>query len=88
MNIDGPESSAKYILEILSYSVCNYQEKKELNINSDFTVTGWMLCVIPYIIKYASDHSDSDNRKHINNVIKILFHGLYDDDLHFTLELS
>ena len=75
------------MLEIMSYSVCNYWDKKELKINTNFSVTGCMLCVIPHIFRDASDHSDSDHMKQVNNSIKTLFHGLYEDEYHFTLDL-
>ena len=58
------------MLESRSDSECNYWEKRELNINTDFAVNGWMLCVIPHIRKYASVSSYGDHMKHINNVIK------------------
>ena len=65
MNIYDPESSDSDMSEILSYLVCKYWYKKELNINTDFALTGWLLCVIPHIIKDASDNSDGDNRKQV-----------------------
>ena len=55
--------------------------------NTDFVVTGWMFCVIPHIYKNASDHLESDHRKQVKNVIKFIFHGLYEYELHFTLDL-
>ena len=58
----------------LSYSVCNLWQKIQIHINTDFTVTGWMLCVIPHIYKDEKYQSDSDNRKQVKNVIKTLFH--------------
>ena len=63
------------MLESLSFSVCKLWQKIQLHINTDFAVTGCMLCVIPHIRKYAKDHSDSDNRKQVNNVINTLFSG-------------
>ena len=56
-----------------------------LHTNTDFSVTGWMLCVIPHIRKDASDHLDSDHRKQVNNVIRTLFHGLSEDESSLTL---
>ena len=47
----------------------------QLHVNTDFSVTGWMLCVIPHILKYAKESSDIDHRKQINNVIKHCFMG-------------
>ena len=43
-----------------------------------------MLCVINHINKYEKDHSDSDNRKQVNNVIKTLFHGIPEDEMAIT----
>ena len=71
---DGPESIDSDTLEILSLSVYKIWQKRQLHINTDFTVTGWMLCAIPHIRKDAKDHSDSDHRKQVNNVIKTLFY--------------
>ena len=87
MNIYDPDSSDSDMLESLSYSVWNYWDKIQLNINTDFSVTGCMLCVIHHIHKDANDNSDSDHRKQVNNTIKTLFFGLYVDGFHFTLDL-
>ena len=43
------------MLEILSSLVCNLWLKRKLRINTDFLVTGWMLCVIPQTQKNAKD---------------------------------
>ena len=48
----------------------------QLHINTEFSVTGWMLCGTPHILKDAKYNSDSDHRKQVNNVIKTLFYGL------------
>ena len=76
---DDQESIDSDMLEILSSSVCKIWQKRQIHINTDFVVTGWMLCVISQIRKYAKYHSDSDNRKQVNNVIKTLFHGVPED---------
>ena len=52
-----------YMLIILISSVCNIWQKRQIHINTDFTVTGWMICVIPHIRKDEKDYSDSDHRK-------------------------
>ena len=57
----------------------NFWEKRQLHMNTDFAVTGWMLCVITHISKYSKYHSDSDHGKKVKNVIKMLFHGLSED---------
>ena len=73
IDTDDPESVDSDMLEILSFSVCKLWEKTQLHINTDFSVTRWMLCVIPHIHKDAKDHSDSDHRSQVNNVIKNKF---------------
>ena len=75
IDTDNLESIDSDMLESLSLSVCKLWRKRQLHINTDFAVTGWMLFVIPHIHKYAKDHSDSDHRKQVNNVIKTLFSG-------------
>ena len=46
-----------------------------------------MLFVIPHIRKDAKDHSDSDHRKQVKNVIKTLFSGSYEEEMAVTLDL-
>ena len=84
---DDPESIDSDMLESLSFSVCKLWQKRQLHINTDFAVTGWMLCVIPHIRKDAKDHSDSDHRKQVNNVIKTLFHGVPEDKMSVIQDL-
>ena len=50
----------------MSDSVCNYWKKMELNIKTDFAVTGLMLCIITHIQKCASAYSNGDNRKKLS----------------------
>ena len=73
IDTDGPDISDSDMLESLSSTVCNLWQKRQLHINTDFAVTGWMLCVIPHIRKNAKDNSDRNHRKQVNNVIKTLF---------------
>ena len=73
IDTDDPDTSDSDMLESLIYTVCNLWQKRQLHINTDFAVTGWMICVIPHIHKDAKDHSDRNNRKQVNNVIKIIF---------------
>ena len=63
IDTDDPNTSDSDILESLSSTVCNLWQKRQLHINTDFAVTGWMLCVIPHICKDAKDHSDRNHRK-------------------------
>ena len=75
------------MLEILSFSVCKIYQKIQLHINTDFSVTVWMLCVITRICKDAKDHLDSDHRKQVKNVIKTLFHGVPKDEMAVTQDI-
>ena len=75
------------MMESLSSSFCKLFQKRQLDIITDFTVTGWMLCVIPHIRKDAKDNSHSDHRKQINIVIKALFHGKSEDKMNVTQEI-
>ena len=43
-----------------------------------------MICVIPSIIKDAKDHSYSDHRKQVNNVIKTMFSGESEEEMALT----
>ena len=56
IDTDDKNSSDSDMLEILSCLVCNFWEKRKLHINTDFSVTGWMLCVINHICKYEKDY--------------------------------
>ena len=87
IDTDDPDISDSYMLESLSSTVCNLWQKIQLHINTDFAVTGWMLCVIPHICKDAKDHSDSNHRKQVNNVIKRLFFGSSEEEMNVTLHM-
>ena len=60
----------------MSDLVCIFWDKMKSKINTDFALTGWMLCAINHIQRYAKYHSYSDHSKQVNNLIKTLFHGL------------
>ena len=84
---DNPEIIDSDTLEILSFSVCKLWENRQLHINTGFSVTGWMLCVIPHICKDSKDHSESYNRNQFNNVIKTLFSGASEDEMSLTQDI-
>ena len=73
--------------ESLSFSVYKLWQKRKSHINTDFSVTGCMLCVISHISKDAKDHSYSDHRKKVNNVINTLFSGASEEEIAVTLDL-
>ena len=81
---DDPDSIDSDMLLSLSSSVFNIRQKRKIHINTNFAVTGWMLCVIPQICKDKKYHSYSDNRKQVNNFIKVLFNGVPEDEMDVT----
>ena len=88
-NIDtnDPDTSDSDMLDSLSSILCSLWQKKQLHINTDFAVTGWMLCVIPHICIDAKDHSDRNHRKQVNKVIKRLFSGSSEEEMNVTLDM-
>ena len=76
IDTDDTESIDSYRLVILSSLLCTVWHKIQIHTNTDFSVTRWMLCIILHNFRYSKYHSDSDYRKHVNNVIKTLFCGL------------
>ena len=87
IDTDDPYSSDSDMLESLSSLVCILWQKIKLHVNTDFLVTGWMICVIPHICKDANNHSDSDHSKHVKNVIKTLFRRLSGDKTAVTQDI-
>ena len=87
IDTDDPESIDSDILVSLSYLLCNIWQKIQIHINTNFAVTGCVLCVIPHILKDAKYHSYSDHRKKFNNVIKTLFPGLPEDEIAVTKDI-
>ena len=59
--------------ESLSYLIFNYWGKREVHINTDYSVTGWMLCVITHIYNDGIDNAYGNNRKQFNNVTNKVF---------------
>ena len=60
--------------------------KGEGHINTDHAVTGWMLCVIPHIREDVFKNTQNNNHIQVNNVIKSLFSGSTENELHKTLD--
>ena len=75
------------MLENLIFSVCKLWQNRQLHINTDFSVTGCMLCVIPHIHKDAKYHSDSHHGKQVNNVTKTLFSALSEEEMAITQDI-
>ena len=73
--------------ESLSFSVCKLFQKRQLHINTYFSVTGWMLCFVTHIHKDAKYNWDSDNRKQVNNFIKTLFSEESEEEMSVTQDI-
>ena len=71
IDTDEEESIDSDLLVSLSSSLYNICQKRQIHTNTDFIFTGLVLCVITHICKDAKDHSDTDNRKQVNSVIKV-----------------
>ena len=56
----------------------------QLHISTNFSVTGWMLCVNTHILKDAKYNSGSDNKKQDNNITLKTNYGLSEDKMDFT----
>ena len=56
------------------------------HINTDYAVTGWMLCVIPHIRGDVFKNAQNKHHIQVNNVIKTLFAGSTEKDSHGTLD--
>ena len=57
----------------------------EKNINTDYAVTDWMFCVIPHIREDVFKNAQNKHHIQVNNVIKTLFAGSTQKELHGTL---
>ena len=87
IDTDDPDIIDSDMLESLSSSVCKLWHKIKIHINTDSSVTGWMIFFIPHISKDAKYHSDSNHRKQVNTVIKTLFHGVHEDEISVTQDI-
>ena len=56
--------------------------ERENHINTDYAVTGWMLCVIPHIGEDFFENAHNKHHIQVNNVIKTLFAGSTEKELH------
>ena len=49
--------------------------EREEYINNDYTVTAWILCIIPFIREYIFKNPDGKHHIQVNNAIKTLYSG-------------
>ena len=59
---------------------------REKHINTDYDVTSWMLCVILHIMEYFFKNAQNNHHIQVNTVIKSLFSGSTEKELHETLD--
>ena len=60
--------------------------EREKDINTDYAVTGWMLCVINNIREDVFKNAQNNHHTQVNNVIKPLFYESTEKELHETLK--
>ena len=63
--------------------MCNEREK---HINTDYAVTGWMLCIVHQIMEYFFKNAQNNHHIQVDNVIKSLFPVSTENQLHDTLD--
>ena len=86
---DEEESISNYFT-LYSKNICSVisssWNEREKHINTDYAVTGWMLCVIPHIREYVFKNAQNKHHIQLNNVIKTLFAGSTEKELHGNLD--
>ena len=73
---DEEESISKNLTlyyENICFVISNLWNKREEHINTDYAVTGWMLCVIPHIREDVFKNAQNKHHIQVNTVIKTLF---------------
>ena len=76
--IDEEESISNYCTSYsdnICFVISNLCNERDKHINTDYVVTGWMLCVIPHIREDVFKSAQNNNYIQVNNVIKTLFAG-------------
>ena len=66
--------------------ISNLWKEREKHINNDYSVTGWMLCIITHIREYVFKNAQNKHLIQVNTVIKSVFAGLSEKKLHETLD--
>ena len=60
--------------------------RRDKHIDTDYSVTGWMLCVIPHIREDVFKNEQNKHHIQVNTVIKSLFYGSTEKELHEALD--
>ena len=86
---DEEESISNYCTlysETICFIISSLWNKREEHINTDYAVTSWMLCVIPHIREDVFKNAQNKHHIQVNNVIKTLFAGSTEKELHGTID--
>ena len=86
---DEEESISNYCTlysDNICFVISNLWNEREKHINTDYAVTGWMLCVIPHIREDVFKNAQNKHHIQVNNVIKTFFSGSTEKELHGTLD--
>ena len=67
--------------ENICFVVSSLWNKREVHINTDYAVTGWMLYVINHIRENVLKNAQNKHHTQVNNVIKTLFSGSTEKEL-------
>ena len=70
----------------MCFVISKLWNKREEHINTDYSVTGRMLCVIPHIREEVFKNAQNKHNIQVNNVIRNLFAGSTEKELHGTLD--
>ena len=72
--------------ENICFVISNFRNKREEHINTNYAVTGRMLCVIPHIREDVFKNAQNKHHIQVNNVIKTLFAVSTEKELHESLD--
>ena len=60
--------------------------EREKHINTDYAVTGWVLCVIPHIGEDVFKNAQNNHHIQVNTLIKSFFAGSIEKESHETID--
>ena len=73
LNIADPNMNYSDMSEILISLIFNCWNGRGVQINTDYSITGWMLCGITHIINDMIDKYDGSHSKQVKILIKTFF---------------
>ena len=84
------EESTSYNCTLYSENICfvvsSLWNEREKHTDTDYSVTGWMLCVITHIREYVFKNAQNSHHIQVNTVIKSFFVGSTEKELNETLD--